>query len=548
MAFTPSILKTFTGHTFVRSSVPYQITVDELAVVAGQRTVITVTFLTGTVAGNSVSLQLVGGTVLMTAATTSTAANTFQLSGSSSGSAFNFATAARLNRSLDRWFVITVVGSVVTLTARTSGVDSNLVSGVNTPGSIATTAQTTAGTEDTRVDNPSVGLAIYRETSVRGVFERLPEHAATPDSTGTVLFRMEEHLRPLVEVDDVTPQLLFVPLTSSRKRWYAVAWARSGSPASDGKVFSLGSETDPFTAVLGGAERAEFSRFGTFISGCFNDPHRFLTYRGRTVPREVTKAEVHSLAWYNWYTREQVEVTVLGDGDPETILQPEALDLEARIIYEDGTIGPWTFVFDDYPEGGGQNTKTTAQWSTGWSTLVLDAIVDPDAGEPVAYEVRIRAHHSHTVLSEAYRFTLVPAVYQEKLMHFVSSLGAWESLRTTGAFTRSLEHAHRELQRPIAFVDEFAYQKGSYFAESTGAPRKLIVSTAYLPPLEYRSVLDILGSPGIRLWVDAASGQQPMRIVKSSAHRLDERGTDDENLFRLDLELELCDPESVITP
>lgn len=453
----------------------------------------------------------------------------FGASPSNVGAATAFLNGALANYFFYRDFIITRASNVVTFKARRPGADYNPV--ILQPGGALTITTATAvnGADVLYRTGHYVGMAVQVETTDgSGDFQRLPDMAVHAGTDSIVQADLSTWLAPLLK-PDIRPFAFLSPLpcTESTRRFNVLYWARYAD-AAGGQPERAVAVTSTARAWLAGHERAEYGRFNAWMNGVPYAPYRFLTWRGRTVRREVTKAERHYLNWL--YARN----LTIEEG------QSPVVQMQVRYHLADASDSAWitSAVTMPLPAKGTFHT-----WPVGWDAVSLDALaadagVDPD--KAVAYSIRLFATDINVVLTEEYRFELVEPDYQDVHIQWFSSLGAWESVRMGGAWQRNTTPSFQELRHVLRHADQ-----GTDVAANTtfplGAQDTITLHSQVNPILEHRALLDILQSPAVRL-VDLANGRFiPLRITEGEETPVDGKGGDDENMHQLKVTFRLDD-------
>lgn len=449
------------------------------------------------------------------------------------------------NYDLTKDFTLELAGTVITFTARTYGSAYDLASFTSTNVVIeADTIQ--AAIDPAYSEKYSVGMAVYLETELdSGVFDRIDAEAmASPDDAGMVQFELDTLLKPYVRTPDWPDYgtVASYPVRTSQRRYYVRLWERFVNGlgvlrenASLTNAGDWGDETSPKMAWFAGVQRREavpFDDFTTGLTTLLPNAKSWLTWRNRGYRRKVTTAEQHYLAWHCAYVRDS----------------GEDLDLQARLTYTDAdgtnsTTTSWSVRYSD----DSLLRKHTGIFSTGYDQLALDDLLPTDK-LPTKYEVRLVGSTSATVLSETMAFYLEDPHAQEQHLLFWSSLGAPETLRTTGGWSHTVQHEHQE-QVHAGEVRQSLQDTAFSLVQSEplGGQRTLVLDTGLRGRAEHMAILDVLGSPQL-LWFDHENERYlPLRIVKSKEQRVRGMGDEGEHLYRLTLELAEDQPEAVVT-
>jgi hypothetical protein len=450
----------------------------------------------------------------------------------------NIADACRRDFETNADFVIEDFGPgiAITFTQRTpSGIDNaqyDLTSCVPDPAGWASGDTSTLGVDAVPTANHAMRLALYVEQP-SGEFDRIPDRSCSIFPNITPGINIAGALKPFLTPDlpefNVPPAALKgLPAIGAFRRFYLEACEFSGSPVTSRSIEAIGSAADPLIAWNAGFQARDTDIASSFVSQLqyTTNARQFLTYRGRYAKLQVSKAQRHYLSHYSWAN-----------------LPGDLPALQVSITCTDGTVVPWT---TRYAQLGPYIRRTITIWAAGWSQLLLDALV-PAGTIPASYKIRLIAPVVGTVLSEEKVFHLVPEDYQEIQLLYFNSVGGYDLLRATGAWDESIAPAWQITERPSVmadFGDKLAVRATSV---PLGGQRTLSVQTGHLPLSEHRCVVDILGSPDVRLVDRVRSCYQRVRIAKSKEVLLEQRGAPDENLYSLQLDLLVGDVEDVVT-
>lgn len=492
---------------------------------AGVKSTWSITFTSVSTVGDTLSIAYADASILFTCDTTQLANGTSFIAGASpDDAALAFFYGASINYFLTRDFIIDRTGDTVSFTAKNTGAqyDPALVS---PSGSLTVThAIATPGASRVYRSQHHVGLAIWvEEENGTDVYTRLQDQAGYPNNDSIVEFDISTWLRPFLDPDPVPFALnVAMPAAASVKRYYLQYWSRYLNFLGDQPIKRIETSA-PLRAWLAGYPREEYGRFTAWTTVAFANPSHFLTWRGRTTPREVTKSEVHTLNWRNAFT---------SAGNPT----PDPFSLDVLVLFSSGAFSSWLPVITT-PYANIQHNPFSI-WPTGWNAIGLDAVLADAALDPadaVAYSVRIRYTGDNTVVSEKYTFNLVAPDYQELHIQFFNSLGAWESVRLTGAWQVSSDEEYQDLRYTLGYADDGNPTPGALRSEPTGGQEKLVTYTGLNSLQEHRALLDILKSPAIRQVDTAHSRFLPLRILEASEVPVEGRGSEEEHVYQLSI-------------
>ena len=450
----------------------------------------------------------------------------------------NIADACRRDFNLNADFEITDFGPgiAVIFTQRPSTARANSQYNISScdaiPAGWTTGDVDTLGTDAVPTPNHAMRLAIYVEQSVGG-FTRIPDRSCTIAAGIAPAINIAGALQPFLAPDlptfNVPPAALKgLPAIGAFRRFYLETCEFSGSPVASRNIESIGSAADPLIAWNAGFQAQDTDIASSFVAQLqyTTNARQFLTWRGRYAKLQVSKAQRHYLSHYSWAN-----------------LPSDLPALQVSITCTDGTVVPWT---TRYGQLAPYIRRTITIWAAGWQQLLLDALVPPGK-LPASYKVRLVAPVLGTILSEEQTFHLVPEDYQEIHLLYFNSVGGYDLLRATGAWSETNAPAWQTTERPAVmadFGDKLAVRSASV---PSGGQRTLSVQTSFLPLSEHRCVVDILGSPDVRLVDRIRSCYQRVRLVKSKEVMMEQRGAQDENLYALDLDLLIGDVEDVVT-
>jgi len=517
------------SHAFVRTPCPVKVVSSNANISPGVAGYFACIFQSGSQVGDTITIAYNGITLVFTCvAGAPTEPATYRAGASAAVAAYNFVNAVAALNDIDRDFIVTTVGgNIAWFQARLPGTQYNPDLTEATPDGRATFGFE-PGTDPVRAANISVGLALYVEDVFNsGIFARVAQEYAVPDSAGACEFGLHTLLAPFLKLEPIPYKVSWpvpnVRLTSSRKRFKYRTWERYGDTPADGPMSN--GPLNGYLASMGGIERVERNRFGQWYQAVLGGPHYFLTYRGRTALRTASVNEQHWLTWYNHYSR-----LAVGSG-------AEAINLEVRVHFTNGTTSAWTVRTVDTATPTGQFVA----WATGWKQLNLQPLTNSTL-TPTGWSVRVVGATSALVLSEEFYFTLVLPDYNELHILWVNSLGAWETLRTTGAWQRSTSGNYVERTRHLNADQLLAAQDPAVDSIPTYGQDKLQVSTGPVSGAQQRTHLDILHSEQYWLFDHDLQKLTPLRLLEASDLPVQQRGTAQEHLHNLALTFVEDDP------
>lgn len=523
------VFTTYSTHAFVRTPCPVRVVSSNANVSPGTAGYFGFIFNSGSVAGDTITLAYNGITLVFTCVSgAATEPGTYQAGASPAVAAYNFVNAVAAMNDIDRDFsVFTVGGNIAWFQARYPGTQYDPDVAQVLPSDRAG-YNASPGTDPVRAANISVGLALYVEDVFNsGIFARVAEEYTVPDSAGACEFSLHTLLAPFLKLDPLPYKVSWpvpnVRLSNSRKRFKYRTWERYGDPPADGPMSN--GPLNGYLASMGGIERVERNRFGQWYQAVLGGPHYFLTYRGRTALRTASVNEQHWLTWYNHYSR-----LAVGAG-------AEAINLEVRVHFTDGTTSAWTVRTVDTATPTGQFVA----WATGWKQLNLQPLTNATV-TAIGWTVRIVGGTSALVLSEEFYFTLALPDYNELHILWVNSLGAWETLRTTGAWQRSTTGSYVERTRYLNADQLLAAQDPAVDSIPLYGQDKLQVSTGPVSEAQHRAHMDILHSEQYWLFDHDLQQLTPLRLLEASDLPVQQRGTAQEHVHTLSLTFVEDDP------
>lgn len=484
-------------------------------------------FLANPTAGQRITFTLPDGSTTSLEAVSGTpdgSATQYQISGTSGGTIANLVATANLNPQLLQWYTITNNSGQAVFTARSAADHAPDVEWDSPVWGFA--IPSTPGSNGTYAPGYHMGLTLWvEEVWGSGTYTRLPDVVAEPGADGRVRYDVSTLLKPYVGYD--WPAYgASVPLRCTRlqRRLYAEHWEAWGDPLRPRAVTRTGTLKAWYAGTRQQEEHPDWSQLaatlvGTNVNADYLTP--WLTYRGRGLGtrHEVDPGQQHYLGWYHRVATQELE-------------------LRATVWYTDGTSASTTALSDeDVPQG------EIALWPCGFDVLELGDL--QPSKTPYKYAVQLRtAGDTPTAVSELHTFWLAAPDANTLHIEWVNSLGAVESLRTTGQWTLPVEAAHE------AITTARTVQNGAYPATHQSAQRSLLVGvqavlqveTGLVDARERDALLDLLYSPEWRL-VDHASGRKLPLQLAGSQQLGGQQGTPTEHLHRLRLEFVAGDAE-----
>lgn len=525
-----------TDPALVRDPVPLVLESDRVPRLAGTAAVWTHTCSGGSADGDTVTVRWSTGTVVFECATTPEDNGTdFAVTASASACGAELRTIMALHPTIAELFTVGGTGADVVLTTRTTDIEATAPTA--SVSDVGSWAETTAGTDTTYYDNHQVVVRLEMEdTWMSNTYARKCEVAATCSTADSrARFDLGGLIRPYLEqarrdtspwpwLDSYNP----VVAGTLQRRVKVYAWESEGDPPAPRTMITA---YDGYAWWAGIGPRWVGSTQNV-LDGVGASSMKFLTYRGRRGPREVTRTERHWLSWRNH----------------STFPSPSTLYVQARMNYSDGTDSGYSNVGSIADTGF--KPKDILHVPVGYGILNLSGIDSPPVGETTTgYTIKLLKSSGSVDVSEEYTFTLVDAHAQEQSLWWFNSLGHLEVLRCTGAWELGTELEVEDLYRPMQVGDAMnTYAEHAYRARAGGQQQVLRLSTGLLPYGEILPLADLLNAQenGLR-WLDKTNGALlPARIVEAKAV-LAGMGDDDEHLYALNLEVLVGDPTNLFS-
>lgn len=514
----PQLTNTVPAHAFVRDDMWLQTDAPNYNGSGGSAAVAVIDFDTGVAAGETITVEW-GATVLVfeAAASPDDSSLQFTASGSNAIAASNFTNALRTNAIVSRWYTVTRVGTVVTLTARVGGAAYSLTITAD-PVTIFTGVAYTLGTDNAPAPNYHMALRVWTNITA-------PTEVAGVPLNGAVRFNISSMLNIPSLCTGTWPAITLanaVPTDFQRVLWWAEVFEVFGEPPTEHQMLRIGHSESWRTAWWATMRREEWQHTQTFIDeamGVGTKQRQFWTWRGRQAKRFTSTTEKHVLGWYWW------------DGAATVYTE---LKMAVRVFMKSGLSVNWTerYTCADPLVAPGE----ISLWATGYEALDIAALVP--AGDACArYEVRIV--NTEQEVSETFTFHMADDDFNELQVQFFNSLGICETMRCTGQWTMGAEAEHDVLQQVLG-MDAVAGQSAR-IQQPLGTNEILEFSTGFVKRWELYALADILHSRAVR-WYDAERDRIYNLVLDKPSTRIVARGTDDEHLYALNLRAFIGDP------
>jgi hypothetical protein len=501
---------------------------------APEGAIISMVFVQPSVAGDTVLMTFPWGEVLMTCAATPDDSGTeFEPGpGGIVETAAKFEEGLLSNPYITDHYRVTRSGFTVSMEGIEAGEGYELLTNTVTPGALGSIANVNSGGFIASY-SANYNIVVRPYVLVDGIWQQRRDRKLVPHpETLNAELDLQEVLRHGCQGDWPRWNLLGEATLheTSTRPYYLEFFERYGTPATPRRVYRLGTPEEPLLAWYAGAQRLEHDTFRDLVEDRIlgTDPaHMFLTWRNRSSRRYVTIAEQHYLGWYHW----PMEAT------------PENFQVQAKLYCTDGTVVDWTTRYN-VPTDTVALRGRICSFNVGYGQLNLLAML-PVGKTPQYYSVRISETETGPK-SEEMDFWVDMNDENQVYIQFLNSLGVVESFRSRGAWSETISHTYAETRRHLQWADRDTEEKGAYMHEALGGQRMLTIFSDYNNRYEHADILDLLGSPEIRL-IDRLGRRIPLRLTEETEARIFGRGDPEENLHGLDLVFMLDDPQTVVT-
>ena len=437
---------------------------------------------TGATATQTITLPFNGKTIVMTFFVGSVNGSGIQLRTAGALSLANFilqlAEDFATNYHIADAYDITTDSTAVIFTAKESGTAYNFLSPSETTTDIAIGTNTVAVDEVLR-ENFRIALDVYLEqTYASGTYTKIHSKQQIPISN-VCLFNIADALHRYMGTDKPTYGLAAITLCTGILRRYKIRYAEKYSSVTDDYLGVT--QSDVCYVLKGGISFIEERYAPTFLTGYITTNLKFLTWQPRT--KTVVKTQPEYL---NYFV------------PPSTT----TIKLKAKLYYTDNTTLTVTAL-----------TKTpTAQNELYILPVGYNVIIAPSATKTVSkYEVWVE-NQSDVVKSEVFTYKLSTKVeVDQHLFLFESSLGSWETLRTSGEHVKAVAIETQIAQRQneiLSYTSDGEFEKfeatgTNTFTQSTGFKTKEDID--WLEDLLYsKNVVEVIGGEHLPVIINTA--------------------------------------------
>lgn len=453
--------------------------------------------------------------------TVDTSGTQVEVGGSNTASATNLYDALRANYWIFTHFEITRVSFTVTLTQRTAGAIT--VGFTNTAPVTLAWTEATAGTDGTFAENYTANLRVWvEETWGSGIYTALPAYDASPDEDRRARWNVASLLYPYVEHEwPAYGRNTMLVLREIQKKFFLDRWESFGDPPSPQRV----DKTLVKKAYFAGSRTIEHDLMLPFLGMIQRSDALtpFLTFRGRGGRHEVSAGQQHYLGWYR---------------NNEKVADAQ-FKLHVVVTYDDGTTQATDIHTDTNPSGWERGD--IALFPIGFDLMLLNAL---SVLTPVKYTLTMW-DDTNAAVSETHTCYLVDVDDNERHWEWINSLGVVESTRLIGKWVHGITAEYEEVTRLLTVINSVrpSIEKSNRVHNLQGAQQTEQLSTGYMPRWEMNALVDALLSPEHRMVDHERDARHPMRIVSGQLVTIKEQGTDNENLYALNLEVLVSDPE-----
>ncbi len=432
-----------------RNPVWAKLTTNNYVTTAGVKASLLITVSnTGATVGQTIILPFGDKTITLTfAASLDGTGNTIRTHGALSLANFILQLAADFatNYSLADAYDITSDSSHVILTAKATGTAYSFISPSETSTDIAI-GTNTAGVDEVVRENFRIALDVYlEETYESGTYIKIHSQELIPINN-ICEFNIQSALHRYMGTDRPTNNLGSITLCTGILRRYKIRYAEKfGTNA----VYQETTESSLCYVLKGGLSFIEYGVAPVFLTGYITSNQKFITWQPRT--KTVVAAQQEFLYF-------------LVPSSTTTV------NLVAKIYYTDGSTSSSTIL-----------TKNPTVQNEIYILPTGYALLSPTAGKTVSkYQVWV-TNQAAAVKSEVFTYKLSSKIeVDEHFFLFESSLGSWETLRTSGEqiVGSSVESsvAQRTLQNGYTNADgeieKFDATGTNQFTQSTGFKTK----------------------------------------------------------------------------
>jgi len=414
---------------------------DNYVISNGSKTSFDLTIINyAAVDGRVIELTFPDGTVVhLTSATTlDETGNNFPTTAANLG-AYRAAMLAALqaNYYINRAFVLSLTGSVITFQAREVGAKNNVSK--YTDVAVFTFSPSVLGSNAVYNQFYRAYVHLWVETVYNsGSFVKLNSIDGIPGTDSKIYFDLGERIKSFVENDYRGPLTTYEICTQNERRYYYEYYEvvlESGQPY---KV----TKSKTFRVLKGALRHVGFYRSASFTNattGYLATSKMFLTWKKK---RWVVKQQNEWLYWYNNFTRQILDPL---PKPPVT----EGILLKTCIYYTDGTNAVFTVLTDTMSAVG-----DVVCYPAGYTNCGIEAFTP--AKTVRKYELWLQGATTGTIITETITFMMVLSETLEKFFYYENSLGGYETLRTTGKFDFGIDYLKDEGRQAIPLDAEIS--------------------------------------------------------------------------------------------
>lgn len=437
---------------------------------------------TGATATQTITIPFNGITVVMTFFVGSVNGSGIQLRTAGALSLANFilqlAADFATNYHIADAYDITTDATAVIFTAKQAGTAYNFISPSDTTTDLAI-GTNTVGVDEVLREDFRIALDVYlEETYASGTYTKVHSKQQIPVSNAC-LFNIADALHRYMGTDKPTYGLAAITLCTGILRRYKIRYAEKYSSVTD--EYMGVTESSVCYVLKGGISFIEERYAPTFLTGYITSNQKFLTWQPRT--KTVVQSQPEYL---NFFVPSSTTT----------------IKLKAKLYYTDNTTLTVTAL-----------TKTpTVQNELYILPVGYTEIIAPSATKTVSkYQVWVE-NQSDVVKSEVFTYKLTAKTeIDQHLFLFESSLGAWETLRTSGEQVKAVAIETQIAQRQneiltytsLGEFEKFDATGTSTFTQSTGFKTKEDID--WLEDLLYsKNVVEVIGGEHLPVIINTA--------------------------------------------
>jgi hypothetical protein len=379
----------------------------------------------------------------------------------------------------DKYYNLTTssLGRRIILTAKEPGSIANM--GAFPPtNSIVADFQTTSNGIDTRfLPNFTFHVDLYIEEVFKsGKFTAIESMVGTPDEKGNAAFNLAPRLETFLQPRMVQPTTIKRLENQNNKRYYFVVAEAHGISAEPSLIRK---------GTIRNILRAGIDDFG---HKRFNHRDAKSFFKGKWITHWPTQREI---------TEEQPQyLSLLYPGTPAAIKKVSAgdgLKIYAQVKYKDGTQSN-EFILHDAQEALQDEIFT---FSTGiLNNPQLRQLNNQKEIDSYSIEARYFSRELSVNIAPKINFKVVSSHYQDLFLIYENSLGAWETIRVSGARKSKVEVKKEEYNR---IQDITNTDRKTIFHQMESYSEPLAVTTGPIDPDVHKLMLELFTSEDIVL-------------------------------------------------